>query len=125
MARKIQAIVIDDDGLMRRLVASILTELDCGVVGIGKDGAAAVELYRENKPDLVFLDINMPDVDGLVALRRIFKFDPDAHVVMLTGNADTAVAESCISAGAKDYLHKDAGPEVLRQGLERAVRQRR
>jgi len=121
MSGKISAIVIDDDSLMRELVTRVLEELGCLIVGIGKNGQAAAELYRENKPDLVFLDINMPDVNGLDALRRIFRIDRNARVVMLTGVSDSTVAETCIQSGAIDYLQKDAGPAALRDGLVRAV----
>jgi len=118
-----RAIIVDDDNLIRRLVASVLDTMDCTVVATGETGADALPLYKAHTPDLILLDINMPKVNGLVALRSLLDAHPDAHVVMLTGMADTTMAESCMAAGAKDFLHKDAGPLDLKVNLERVVRE--
>gem|GEM_PF-336810 len=118
---RLGAIIIDDDPLIRRLVESLLETMHCQVVATGDDGANAAALYEAHGPDLVLLDINMPRVNGLQALRSLLDAHPDAHVVMLTGLADTTMAESCMANGAKDFLRKDAGPADLRGNLERVL----
>lgn len=121
MAEPTRVITIDDDSLIRMLVASVLETMECAVVGTGEDGDEAEDLYQAQKPDLVLLDMKMPKVNGFDALRSILAIAPDAHVVMLSGMSDTTVAESCIEAGAKDFIQKDTGPEALRANLERVV----
>ena len=116
------AIIVDDDKLIRRLVASILQTMDCEVVGTGEAGTDALPLYREHTPDLVLLDINMPKVNGMQALKGLLDEYPNARVVMLTDLADTTIAEATIAAGAKDFLHKDSGPQDLRVNIERVLR---
>ena len=116
------AIIVDDDKLICRLVASILRTMDCEVIGTGETGTDALPLYREHMPDLVLLGINMPKVSGMEALKGLLDEYPNAHVVMLTDLADVTVAEATITAGAKDFLHKDSGTHDLRGNIERVLR---
>ncbi|MEK9725272.1 MAG: nitroreductase family protein [Rhodospirillaceae bacterium] len=115
------AVIIDDDQLIRELVASVLDALGCTVVGEGGTGSDALPLYREHRPDVLFMDINRPGLNGADALHRLLSVEPGARVVMLTGIADQGVAESCRDAGALDVLVKSAGPGELRPGLARVL----
>ena len=116
------AIIVDDDKLICRLVASILRTMDCEVMGTGEMGTEVLPLYREHMPDLVLLGINMPKVNGMEALKDLLDEYPNAQVVMLTDLADVAIAEATIAAGAKDFLHKDSGMQDLRGNIERVLR---
>ena len=116
------AIIIDDDYRTRRLIASILLALDFKVVGTGKSSIDALTLYREHTPDLVLLDINMPWANGIQALTDLLNEYPNAYVVMLTGLADTTVAEVKKAVGAKDFLQKNSAPEDLQVNIERVLR---
>ena len=116
-----RVLVIDDDAFVRKVVARALENAGCRVVGQAGDGSEGLRLYKETQPDLTLLDIMMPGRDGLATLRAIRTLDGDAHVVMLTSVADTAVAENCIVAGARDYINKDAGAEALAARIRRVV----
>ena len=115
------AIIIDNDSQMHRLIASILKDIDCEVVGTGETGTDTLRLYRKHMPNLVLLDINTPQVNGMKTLKVLLEEYPNAHVVMLTELADTTVAEATTAAGAKGFLHKDSSPEYLRVNIERVL----
>jgi|APSaa5957512535_1039671.scaffolds.fasta_scaffold272083_1 CheY-like chemotaxis protein len=114
-------LLAEDDSLMAEIIAFIMTEMGYRVVTVN-DGAKALKAFRAEPADLVILDINMPVMNGLDALRQILREDADAKVIMLTGVDETAVAESCITAGAIDYIQKGLGADAFRKGLEKAIR---
>lgn len=102
----ISAIVIDDDPVLTEVMTSILTNLRVSVIGIANNGEDGFQLYQEQRPELVLLDIEMPEWDGLQSLIAIRTFDTEAYVVMLTGIDDEKYVEECVAAGAKDYIRK-------------------
>jgi len=91
---------------MRRVVKSALDEIDCNVVGEAEDGPDALEVVNKHNPDLILLDIQMPNQNGIKTLKQIIADKPDAYVVMLTSVDDSQTISECILAGAKDYLRK-------------------
>ncbi len=119
--KELTVLLAEDDSLMAEIAAFIMTEMGYQVLAVA-NGTKAVATYREKGPDLVIMDINMPVMNGLDALRQILHDDPNAKVIMLTGVDETAVAESCIMAGAIDYIQKGLGADAFRKGLEKAVR---
>ena len=119
--KKVRVLVIDDTKLINQLLALILTSLDCEMAGVAESGEEGVKLFKQQRPDLTLLDITMPGMNGVDALRKIMKTDPYANVVMLTGVDNTVVAENCIALGAKDFIRKDIDPEELQQRLASAV----
>lgn len=82
------AIIIDDDKETVGIFSEYLKIIDVNLIGRGYDGKMAVELYQKQKPDVVFLDLMMPDYDGLYALENIRSINPDAYVVVITANVD-------------------------------------
>ncbi|PCI41049.1 MAG: two-component system response regulator [Rhodospirillaceae bacterium] len=102
-----RVIIIDDDGAVRNLISALLVACDCEVVGQAATGKLGVDLYKEQKPDLVLLDVQMPEMDGLQALKKILNVNNDAMVVLLTGLDNTLVAENAYLSGAKGYIRKD------------------
>ena len=119
--KTVTAIVVDDDELMRRAVRAALVSLDCEVVDETYDGEEVLELYSETKPDLVFLDIRMPKMDGLEVLTKLTEVDEDAYVVMMTFMDDDDLVEDCMIAGVKDYLRKDMSLKDMIARIERHV----
>lgn len=102
-----RVVLADDESHIRLFLKGVLKSMNCEVVGEASNGVEAVELYKKEKPDLVFLDINMPLKTGDDALCDILKEFPDAFVIMLTSVADLPTVEKCIGAGAANYILKD------------------
>ena len=99
-------LVVDDAGFMRKMVQTHLTKAGYTDFIEGEDGARAVELYKENKPDLVIMDITMPNMNGIDALREIKSNDPDAKVVMCSAMGQEAMVMAAIKLGALDFIDK-------------------
>ena len=97
--------VVDDAAFMRMKCAKLLSENGYQVVE-ASNGAEAVELYKSRKPDAVLLDITMPDMDGLTALKEVMKIDPEANVSMVTAMGQQSIVMDALKAGAKDFVIK-------------------
>lgn len=104
MAQRI--LIVDDAAFMRMMIKDILVKNGYEVVGEAADGFQAVEKYKELKPDLVTLDITMPEKDGISALKDIRSFDPEAKVIMCSAMGQQAMVIDAIQAGAKDFIVK-------------------
>lgn len=102
----ITVVIADDEPLMRRVVKSALDEIDCDVVGEAEDGSGALDVVNKHNPDLILLDIQMPNQNGIKTLKQVIAAKPDSYVVMLTSVDDSETISECILAGAKDYLRK-------------------
>jgi two-component system chemotaxis response regulator CheY len=104
-----KVLVADDSAFMRLQCGKLLQQNGLEVVQ-AEDGAKAVALYRSARPDAVLLDITMPNMDGLAALRAIRALDPGARVAMLTAIGQQSVMMEAIKAGATDYIVKPFDP---------------
>ncbi|OEF98618.1 response regulator [Desulfuribacillus alkaliarsenatis] len=98
--------IVDDAAFMRMMIKDILTKNGFTVVAEAADGAQAVEKYKEHNPDLVTMDITMPEMDGIAALKEIKKMDPSAKVIMCSAMGQQAMVIDAIQAGAKDFIVK-------------------
>lgn len=116
-----RAIIAEDDLILREYLRHILTASACEVVGEADDGHETVELFREKEPDLVFLDIIMPNMDGLEALRQIKQHSPNAYIVMLTAVDKSESIEDAMILGAKDYIRKDLPPDQILKRVQRHI----
>jgi len=102
-------LIVDDSKFMRKMISYILTEEGHQIVGEAENAKEATELYSILKPDLVTLDIIMPEVEGvdaISALKGMIKADPKARVVMVSAMGQEEVVEECIQAGARDFVIK-------------------
>ena len=104
MAKNI--LICDDAAFMRMMIKDILTKNGYNVVGEAENGAKAVEKYQELKPDLVLMDITMPEMDGIQALKAIKAADPSATVIMCSAMGQQAMVIESIQSGAKDFIVK-------------------
>jgi DNA-binding NarL/FixJ family response regulator len=119
----IRVLLAEDHTLVRAGLERLLaTAEDVEVVGGAADGAEAVELAAELRPDLVLMDLSMPNVDGIEATRRIVAANADVQVVVLTSLSDRERILAALDAGAIGFLLKDADPEQLVAGLRAAAR---
>ncbi|MGG6313538.1 MULTISPECIES: response regulator [Paenibacillus] len=104
MANRI--LIVDDAAFMRMMIRDILTKNGFEVVGEAQDGAQAIEKYKELHPDLITMDITMPEMDGIAALKEIKKLDSNAKVIMCSAMGQQAMVIDAIQAGAKDFIVK-------------------
>ncbi|GGJ22286.1 MULTISPECIES: response regulator [Paenibacillus] len=104
MANRI--LIVDDAAFMRMMIRDILTKNGYEVVGEAQDGAQAVEKFKELRPDLITMDITMPEMDGIAALKEIKKLDGGAKVIMCSAMGQQAMVIDAIQAGAKDFIVK-------------------
>jgi len=119
MANKI--LVVDDAAFMRMMIKDILGKNGYEVVGEAQDGSVAVEKYKELKPDLVTMDITMPEMDGIAALKEIKKFDPNAKVIMCSAMGQQAMVIDAIQAGAKDFIVKPFQADRVIEAIKKTL----
>ena len=120
--RPIRVLLVDDESLLRTGVGLILRHADdIEVVGEAEDGVQAVGLVDEVAADVVLMDIRMPRMDGLAALRRIVERSPAVRVVMLTTFGENAYVAEALRAGAAGFVLKDIGPRELIQAVRAAA----
>jgi len=117
----LRVIVADDDPLARRVVRDALEAGGIVVIAEAANGREAVELSLYYKPDVVLMDLVMPDVDGIQATRRILAREPDVEIVILTSSDDDDVGLVGLRAGASGFLNKRAGVDALPRALRGAV----
>ena len=103
---KLKVLIVDDAIFMRKMISDILVENGMEIVGEADTGAKAVEKFMELRPDLVTMDIIMPEMNGIDAVRKIVEFDSQAKVVMCSALGQQALVQEAITAGAKDFLIK-------------------
>ncbi len=101
-----KVLVVDDAAFMRMAIRNIIEKQGFQVVGEAENGLLAVSKYKELKPDLVTMDITMPDMTGLDALKEIMAYDPNARVVMVSAMGQQNMVMEAIMAGAKSFIVK-------------------
>lgn len=119
MAKRI--LVVDDAAFMRMMIKNILTKYGYEVVGEAENGSVAVQMYQELKPDLVTMDITMPEMNGIDCVKAIINQDPDANIVMVSAMGQQAMVMEAIQAGAKDFIVKPFQQERILQAIERVL----
>jgi two-component system chemotaxis response regulator CheY len=117
-----QTVLICDDAIfMRTMVGDILQQAGFEVIGEAETGTQAVEKYKQLRPDLVTMDIVMPDMGGIDAVREITKFDPSAKVLMCSAMGQQALVVEAIQAGAKDFVVKPFQPSRVLEAVQRVL----
>ena len=117
-----QSVLICDDAIfMRTMIGDILRQAGFDVVGEAETGVQAVQRYRELKPDLVTMDIVMPDMGGIDAVRAIIGLDADAKILMCSAMGQQALVIEAIQAGAKDFVVKPFQPSRVLEAVQRVL----
>ncbi|GAB6933473.1 response regulator [Calditerricola satsumensis] len=116
-----RVLVVDDAAFMRMMIKEILTKNGYTVVGEASDGHQAVALYKELQPDVVTMDITMPEMDGIAALKEIKKIDPNAKVIMCSAMGQQAMVIDAIQAGAKDFVVKPFQADRVLEALRKVL----
>ena len=116
-----RVLVVDDAAFMRMMVKDILSKNGYEIVGEAENGMKALEKYQELKPDLVTMDITMPEMDGITAVKEIKKVDPAAKVVMCSAMGHQAMVIEAIQAGARDFIVKPFQADRVLEAIRKAV----
>ncbi len=119
MGKKV--LIVDDAAFMRMLLKDIVTKAGFEVVGEASNGKEAVEKYKELKPDVVTMDITMPEMNGIEAVKEIKKIDPNANIIMVSAMGQQAMVIEAIQAGAKDFIVKPFQPARVIEALKKVV----
>ncbi|MDF2679369.1 response regulator [Brevibacillus choshinensis] len=116
-----KVLIVDDAAFMRMMIKEILSKNGYSVVGEASDGAQAIEKYKELGPDLVTMDITMPEMDGIAALKEIKKIDPNARVIMCSAMGQQAMVIDAIQAGAKDFIVKPFQADRVLEAIKKTL----
>ncbi|WML43712.1 response regulator [Neobacillus sp. PS3-40] len=119
MAHKI--LIVDDAAFMRMMIKDILSKNGYQVVGEAADGAQAIEKYKECAPDLVTMDITMPEMDGITALKEIKKVNPNVKVIMCSAMGQQAMVIDAIQAGARDFIVKPFQADRVLEAISKVL----
>ena len=114
-------LIVDDAAFMRMMIKDILSKNNFEVAGEAANGVEAVEKYKELKPDLVTMDITMPEKDGIEALKEIKQMDPNAKVVMCSAMGQQAMVIDAIQSGAKDFIVKPFQADRVLEALQKVL----
>jgi two-component system chemotaxis response regulator CheY len=119
MAKNI--LICDDAAFMRMMIKDILTKNGYNIVGEAENGAKAVEKYAELKPDLVLMDITMPEMDGIEALKKIKAADANASIIMCSAMGQQAMVIESIQSGAKDFIVKPFQADRVLEAVQKKL----
>ncbi len=114
-------LICDDAIFMRTMISDILQQSGFEVIGEAETGAEAVSQYKKLRPDLVTMDIVMPDMGGIDAVREITKVDPNAKILMCSAMGQQALVVEAIQAGAKDFVVKPFQPSRVLEVVQRVL----
>ena len=114
-------LIVDDAKFMRTMLTGILQKGGHEVVGEAGNGEEAVQLYAQLKPELVTMDITMPDMDGITAVQKIRESDPNAKVIMCSAMGQQAMVIEAIQSGAKDFIVKPFQADRVVEAVTKAI----
>lgn len=117
--KSLKVLIVDDSLIVRKNMNRLLTTLNQDVIGEAKDGQEAVSMCRSLKPDFITMDITMPDMDGIVAVKKIKEFDKEVKIIMSTSHGQEKMVLDSIKAGAKGYILKPLTKEKLLHSLQK------
>ncbi|WP_319238250.1 response regulator [uncultured Propionivibrio sp.] len=120
-----KVLIVDDNDLMRTLLRGVLRGENYDIIGDARNGALSLELIAKSKPDIVFMDVAMPQMDGLEALQRIKELYPEIVVIMITGNPSKENVEESIRNGANGFIIKPFNTARVLDTLNRAWQNRK
>ena len=114
-------LICDDAAFMRMMIKDILTKNGYEIAGEAENGLKAIEKYNETKPDLVLMDITMPEMDGIQSLKKIKEADANACVIMCSAMGQQAMVIEAIQSGAKDFIVKPFQAERVLEAVKKVI----
>lgn len=119
MGKKV--LITDDTAFMRMSLRNILEKNGYEVAAEAEDGNQAVEKYEEVNPDLVTMDITMPNMDGITAIKKILEKDPEAKIIVVSAMGQKALVIEALNSGAKDFIVKPFQPDRILEAIQKAA----
>jgi len=116
-----KVLIVDDAAFMRMMIKDILEKNGYEVIGEASNGIKAVDLYKADKPDVVTMDITMPDMDGIEAVKAIKAFDPAAKIIMCSAMGQQSMVMDAIRAGAKDFIVKPFQADRVLEAIKKVI----
>ena len=116
-------LIVDDAAFMRMMLKDILIKNGFEIAGEAPNGFKAIEFYKAEKPDLVTMDITMPEMDGIQALKGIKAFDPSAKVIMCSAMGQQSMVMEAIKSGARDFIVKPFQPDRVLEAIKKVLEQ--
>lgn len=116
-----RVLVVDDAAFMRMMIKDILGKSDFEIIGEAENGIVAVEKWKELRPDLTTMDITMPEMDGITAVKEIRKLDAAAKIIMCSAMGQQAMVIEAIQAGARDFIVKPFQPDRVIEAARKAA----
>lgn len=117
MARKV--LIVDDVAFVRKTLRKIFTDANYQVVGEAEDGIAAIQLFKQHRPDVVTMDVVMPQMSGIEAAKKILQIEKSAKIVMISAMGQESLIIEAINAGVRDYLLKPFSAEEILKTMDR------
>ena len=119
MGKRLNILIVDDSLIMRKNLIRNLDILGHKVIAEAPDGQQGIDSYIGSKPDLVTMDITMPGMDGITAVKKIKEINVEANIVMVTSHGQESMVMAALKAGAKGYIMKPVTPDKLRESIGR------
>lgn len=115
-------LIVDDSSIMRRTIEKNLHDYDLEIIGMASNGNDALEIVRREKPDVITLDITMPEMDGITCLENIMKIHPEAKVMIITALSDKLTGLTALDKGARGFLYKPVNAEDLEKAFNKLLK---
>ncbi len=112
-------LIVDDASFMRMMLRNILTSHGHVIVGEGENGLKAIEAYQQLKPDIMLIDLIMPEMGGIEAVKRIIEIDPKAKIVICSAMGQQALVVEAMQAGARDFIIKPFQPTSVIEAVQK------
>ncbi|NOY10023.1 MAG: response regulator [Spirochaetes bacterium] len=117
----INIVIVDDLAFIKMVLRDIVEKGGFRVIGEASNGEEAVQVYQDKRPDIVLMDITMPKMDGITALKKILKIDPHAKVIMCSALGQQRLIIQAIQTGAKDFIVKPFKPERVLKSIKKVL----
>ncbi|WP_420318918.1 response regulator [Ekhidna sp.] len=119
---KKKLLIVDDSSVMRRTIEKNLENYDLEIIGQAANGVEAVQMVMDKKPDVVTLDITMPEMDGIACLEEIMKINPETKVMIITALADKLTGLIALDRGARGFMYKPVNADDLSKAFDKLLR---
>ena len=119
---KKRLLIVDDSSVMRRTIEKNLDEYDLEIVGQAANGKEALEMVKIHRPDVITLDITMPEMDGIACLEEVMKIHPQAKVMIITALSDKLTGLTALDKGARGFMYKPVNSDDLTRAFDKLLK---